>query len=249
LSTFPLVWLAFAVALLGAGIGALLGRSSDTRLNLLTSLATGGLFAVTCLDIFPEAHVHLSWPNVFVLAALGFAPLAIIGQKVFDVCPACGIAHRIEPMPSRRGVAFAMVAVAVGAHCLLDGVGVVAGDRIPGGYGLSLDIGILLHKLPEGIALTLLLLALGFQRASAFWGAALIQCMTLVGAAAGVWFLSHESPTILSVACALIGGGFAYLVFRGVISTFKTPKVPQSLALQAAAFAATALVLVVWPAP
>ncbi len=63
--------------------------------------------------------------------------------------------------------------VALGIHSAMDGVAVVVGNEITGRPDLPLLLAVGFHKLPEGLALALLLLGAGYSRRSALlwtWG-------------------------------------------------------------------------------
>ena len=241
MSSLWVVGLAFLVPAIGAAIGVVLGGAVQRKLELLGSIATGALLAVIVFDIIPESHAVLPWPAVVASGLLGFFLLFAIGRNVSEVCPACGVSHHDSNRLSHDTKAFGLVAAAVGAHCVLDGIAVVAGGRFGGGDGLAL--GVLLHKFPEGVALSVLLLSLGFSRYASFWRACVVQVGTLAGSAIGLMAMGRNSQTGIATACAFVGGGFFYLVWSGLKSAAQSTRPPFAFGLQIAAFALTSLLL------
>ena len=57
-----------------------------------------------------------------------------------------------------------MMLVALGLHCAMDGLGIAFGDNLLGHPDVGLVTGISVHKIPEGLALILLLLGAGIER-------------------------------------------------------------------------------------
>jgi len=205
-----------AVAVTGAAVGILLGSVARRRLELLVHFATGALLAVTLFDILPEAKTELSW-GIFVPAvAFGYALLWAVGRFVYHVCPACAIAH-MEHTPQlldRRQLL--LLAIALGVHCSLDGVAVVAGSDLPARAGPGLLLGLGMHKLPEGLALGLLLVGGGFVKSKALLRATAIESLTAIGGVLGIVFFREASVKYVGVTFALVGGGFLYLVINAL---------------------------------
>ncbi len=248
-----MVWIAlvstFAIAMLGASLGSGVGAFARRNLGVLVCFATGALLAVTAFDIIPESRQVLSWPGVGIAAILGFALLGTINRYVFEACPSCGIAHLDQERLRHDRYAFTLLAVALGAHCLLDGMAVAAGSGLNNGAGNGVTLGVLLHKLPEGFALALLLVNAGHS----YWGAlgrcAAIQSATLAGGALGLMVLGPATPkAFMGATFAFVGGGFLFLVanaVRGVLTDGSGRRARIAIGIQVAGFALTGLLLLV----
>jgi zinc transporter ZupT len=81
---------------------------------------------------------------------------------------------------------------------------------------LPLLFALSLHKLPEGLALTALLISGGFRRTPAFLLTVGIELATLMGGALGVMLQDTASPALLSGIMAHVGGGFLYLALQAL---------------------------------
>jgi ZIP family zinc transporter/zinc and cadmium transporter len=68
-------------------------------------------------------------------------------------------------------------------HTFVDGVAVASGLLVSGTVGALVFLGVLLHKFPEGLAISSLFLAAGASRATAIGAAAALGGATLVGVA------------------------------------------------------------------
>jgi zinc transporter ZupT len=173
--------------------------------------------------------------------------LGTINRYVFEVCPSCGIAHLDQDRLRHDRYAFALLAVALGAHCFLDGMAVAAGSGIDGRAGFGLTLGVLLHKLPEGFALALLLVNAGCGAWSALWRCAAVQSVTLAGGLVGMAVLGPATPkSFMGATFAFVGGGFVFLVanaVRGVLARGTDHKARVEIGIQVASFAVTGLFL------
>jgi ZIP family zinc transporter/zinc and cadmium transporter len=66
-------------------------------------------------------------------------------------------------------------------HTFVDGVAVASGLRVSSGLGALVFVAVLLHKFPEGLAISSLFLAAGATRSRAVMAAASLGVMTLAG--------------------------------------------------------------------
>lgn len=211
-----------AVAFASVALGSLLAVGvgiSHRNLCALISFAAGTLFATTAFHIVPEASEAL--PTAIVLLALGSGYLLfyLLSRFVFHVCPACSASHFDEQTTSRlRSVAILLV-IALGVHCLMDGIGMALGEELAQKTDRSIFIAVTTHKFPEGLALTGLLIRGGFDKIRSLFYALAIEALTgagwlfgflaLHGAGESVWFY---------LTLAHVGGGFIYLALHATLN-------------------------------
>ncbi len=238
------------MAYLGGLLGAALGRLDAGRLRGLVYAAMGVLLAVTVCDVLPDAKAGLSWP-AFILSALsGLAAFWAVGKYIAPVCPSCAFAEFDAGLAQRLGQTTALLMVALALHSVMDGVAVAVAGRLAGHASLSVGWGISLHKLPEGLALVLLLMGAGYSRRTALGWTFAIEAATEAGGLLGLLVLREASPGALGLVFGHIGGGFVYLilstlgVFRGRhTDEFPVRRWPNPLLISSVAFALTALLL------
>src|SRR5579862_6509520 len=149
------------MAFLGGAVGVTLGKLAARRLNLMVDAATGALLAVTVCDVLPDAKQLLPWPQFGLAVASGYLMFWLIGKYVYHLCPSCAIAHFDEATMQRLAQSAALLMIALGIHSTMDGIAVVVGDRISRHPNLGVLFAVSLHKLPEGLALALLLIGAG----------------------------------------------------------------------------------------
>lgn len=202
----PSLITALLVATAVAVVSAWAGSRASTRLGLIVPLAAGALLGVAMFDLLPEGKADLTWPLFLGFAAAGYVGLWLVGRFVFDVCPACSLDE------SDRKASVVLLSVALGVHCLLDGVALASGAHLSPQAAWAALFGIGLHKFPEGLALGLLLAKSGLSRARTMGIAAGVEGLTIVGGVAGAAFLSRPDPRAIGALLAIVGGGFVYLV-------------------------------------
>jgi ZIP family zinc transporter len=204
--------IATLIAFGGGAFGVGLARLASRHLNVLVYAASGALLAVTVWDILPDAGRALSPPALLLAAASGYGLLWLIGRHVSPVCPACAISAL--DLSTARGLrrAVVLLMVAIGIHSTMDGVAVAVGDQIVGRANLGVLFAVSLHKLPEGMALALLLVGAGYAGRTALGWTIGIEATTEVGALVGVLALRNAPLPVLGLLFAHIGGGFLYIV-------------------------------------
>ena len=213
------------IALASAGAGALLAVTlgvSHRNLCALISFAAGTLFATTLFHIVPEASTSLPIFAVLLALASGYSLFYLLTRYVFHVCPACAATHFDEQTTSKfRSVAL-LLAVALGIHCLMDGIAIALGEELAGRANWSIFLTITIHKFPEGLALAALLLKSGFNRARSLFVASAFEALTLLGWVLGA-FLLQGLPFggWFYLVLLHIGGGFIYLALHALLNESK----------------------------
>ena len=213
----PAVATLFAFA--GVALGVALRKITLHRLSLLVAAAMGTLLAVTLFDVLPDAKQFLPWPTLLLACGSGYVLLWIVGKYVYHVCPACAVNDLEQPDPQLAQTAM-MLMFALGLHCTLDGLGIAFGDNLLGYPDVGLVTGISVHKVPEGLALILLLLGAGIERKTAIAWALGVESLTIVGGLIGAYLVNSVATFWLGILLAHVGGGFFYMIaraFRGVL--------------------------------
>lgn len=206
-----------AVAAAFAGI-AMLDHVRHTR--MLIPLSGGLLVGVALFGLIPELVEDMGWARGIALVAAGYLVLHGLDRFAFSVCPSCAHDHKHEGCAEElHGFALPLL-FATAIHSLVDGWGLVAvplSAHSPGA-GTAFSAALLLHKIPEGLALGTILRAAVDREWTAFALAALVEFATVIGGAAGVWLTPMawvDYP--LAIAC----GTFLFLGVHAVDSDWK----------------------------
>lgn len=205
---------AFAMATLGALLTLKIGVS-HRQLCALISFAGGTLLGVSLFHVLPHSLEEIS--AFFV--AIGFLSglfLFFVLSRFVHICPACAASHLEAHTKSELQSIGIWLGVAFVIHNLIDGMAIEASSMLHH-FGPSILLGILLHKLPEGIALCALFLKGGFSKKRAFVWTALFEFTTVIGWFIGT-FLLKSLPDLIWVDWVLLhaAGGFTYLALHAV---------------------------------
>lgn len=210
------------VALLSAGLGALLAVAigvSHRHLCAMISFAAGTLFATTFFHIVPEAAGSL--PLVFVLSALasGYLVFYFVSRFLFHVCPACAASHFDEQTAATFKSIALLLAVALGFHCVMDGIAIALGSALEKKTDWSIFLAVTVHKFPEGLALCALMRRGGYDPVRSWFATVAIETLTVFGWLLGLTTLKglQETPWFY-LMLAHIGGGFIYLALHATLN-------------------------------
>lgn len=206
---------AVGMAGLGAWIAAAAKKISHHGLCLLISFAAGALLAVAFFDIIPEA-IHLSgFAPTIVSVLTGYLLFWGITRFVFHICPACAATHTEVNF---KAISIAMV-VALSIHSFMDGLAIYGGMQSGSKVGVLILLAVAYHKLPEGMALTLVAIGSGRSRMNAFLLCVLLEATTTIGGGlAGLVTTLPSHSNWVGLLLAHVGGGFVYLVGHALLS-------------------------------
>lgn len=234
------------LSLLAASIGvgsAALGVSSVMGApRRIVPFSGGLLMGIAVFGVLPELIEYYGWPGASMLLATGVGLLWLVGRYVYPVCPSCSHTHDHDHC-TRELHGFAVpLAIAASLHTFLDGVGISASGQGPSnGLAAVVVLGVIVHKIPEGIALGIMLRAALRARWSAFALCAAIESATLFGALLESAVTSRAGTAWVTYALALAGGSFLYLGFHAVHGEWRRHGVPAFMPALTGAAGAAAL--------
>jgi zinc transporter ZupT len=212
------------VAFAGAAAGIWFSGISELSRRAIV-LGGAVLVAVALFGVLPELAEPFGWSAGVASMFAGLAVVAVIDRFVYPVCPACSPSHDHDACVTRlHGFAWPLITAAI-LHSLFDGWAVTA--SYAGAAGSALSIGVATHKLPEGLALGVMLRAALPQRGQALAWAAITQAATLAGGA-----LYHGAAGLLgthaiSVLLALAGGMFLYLGVHAIHGEWRRRRIAE----------------------
>ena len=201
-SVFGLIGFLFAVALAGVGLGIRLAEIPDLSRRIVP-FSGGVLMGIAFFWIIPEIAAHVGLGVALVGACGGFALLWSIDHFLHPDGP-CGL---------RAGPLLAAASV----HAFFDGWSVAVAQSQPSsGFRTALMVGLAAHKLPEGLALGVLLLAAIGSAWRAGFSALLVQSTMWLGALMAMFAASHLSAYGTSGLLAVAAGVFVYLGYHAM---------------------------------
>jgi len=206
-----LLYTAIAASANMLGAAAVVSRSrwSVRALENMVALSAGFMVSVALLDLAPNA-ILTHGPGAGLLILIGYllvhltqhtlAPHFHFGEEV----------HQVTKTVSFSALAGLML------HTFVDGVAIASGFGVSSSLGLLVFLAILLHKLPEGLAISSLFLASGESRRAAFAAAAALAISSLVGA-----LLTEAVPFLGEYGLALAAGVTLYVGASNLVPEFQ----------------------------
>ena len=170
--------------------------------------------------VLPEMADFLSWFNALAWIAAGFGALWVVDRFVHPVCPACSHPHDHDHCSAElHGFALPLL-IAAALHSALDGWSVSAADG-SAHLGMPFVLAIALHKIPEGLALGVIVRAAMASRREALGWCLLAESATLAGAGLELVLAPHLGPRVLHAFLAIAGGTFLYLGGHAIHGEFR----------------------------
>jgi zinc transporter ZupT len=212
---------ATAAAIAGVLLGiSLKGAGHGTR--LMVPFAGGLLMGIALFGLLPELTEEIGLARGLLLIAAGYLILRVINRYLFPVCPSCAHDHDHNACGTAlHGFAAPLVIAAV-IHSTLDGWSIVTAQAAaPAGVRLALPLAMVLHKIPEGIALGAILRAAVASRWPAFFWCVLCEGCTLLGGAAVLGLAPVLGQAWIGYPLGIAGGTFVYLGFHAVHGEWK----------------------------
>lgn len=226
------------VAALGNVLGALaVTRRAARELRVIeycVAFGAGFMLAVAIVEILPEAFGRSG----------GAAPLLVLAGYLavhltqHTVTPHF---HFGEETHAVNAVAGPSALVGLLLHTFFDGVAIASAFLVRPELGVMVFIAIFLHKLPEGVTISSLMLAGGRTVGQAVGAAVLLGGATLVGVV-----LTEYLAFLIRHGLALAGGVTLYVAASNLVPEFQGKtgwQLPAAFFAGAAAFYLTKMVL------
>ncbi|EST52991.1 divalent heavy-metal cations transporter [Brevibacillus panacihumi W25] len=195
-----MIWIVLLSAAAASSIGGLLLCLRDwskQAMLVMISAGAGLLLAITFLDLMP--HV---WRE----KGEQMMPFVLVGFSLVYVLEMFSPTGKERGTPGMVGIMTVFL-----LHAFIEGVSLITSFRLDAEVGYSILFALLLHKIPDGIAVASLVLAVTHSRRKAVWGAASLGIATWVGAlsmgAVGEIFPANWSAVMLAITTGI----FLYL--------------------------------------
>lgn len=206
--------LATWIGIAGAALGVCSRIGSARR---IVPFSGGLLMGIAVIGVLPELAERHGWGVGAALLAAGVTLLWAVGRYVYPVCPSCSHTHDHERCVTvLHGFALPLV-VAASLHSLFDGLGIAASQQEHAqGLATAVLAGVTLHKIPEGIALGIMLRASIRSRFAALTWCVAAEACTFLGAVLESAMADRSGVNWVTYPLALAGGSFLYLGFHAV---------------------------------
>ena len=180
---------------------------SQRALALLLSFSAGVLLGAVFFHMLPEIGEmlgeNLGWPIL-----VGFLLIFVMERFVFvHACEErdCDI-HQMG-IPAFMGISL---------HSLLDGLALGAGLMLPQ-LGPVVLLAVIIHKMPDSISITSILLSVGWSRRKVAMLSLLFSLTTPVGALLAYFFFRALSPENVAIAIGISAGTFLAIATADIL--------------------------------
>jgi len=201
------------VAALGNVLGALaVTRRATTELKLIehfVAFGAGFMLSVAIVEILPEALVK-SGPAAPALVLAGYLAVHLTQHTVTPHF------HFGEETHAVTSIAGTSALVGLLLHTFFDGVAIASAFLVRAELGLMVFVAIFLHKLPEGVMISSLMMAGGRTGGRAVGAAALLGLATVVGV-----LLTDHLGFLIRHGLALSAGVTIYVAASNLVPEFQ----------------------------
>ncbi|MFL5525884.1 MAG: ZIP family metal transporter, partial [Gemmatimonadaceae bacterium] len=206
-----LLYTAVAASANVVGAAAVVAHSrwSVRALENMVALSAGFMVSVALLDLMPEAVIT---------HGAGAAPVILIGYLLVHLTQHTLAPHfhfGEEVHHVTKIVSFSALAGLM-LHTFVDGVAIASGFGVSDALGMLVFLAILLHKLPEGLAISSLFLASGESRAAALGASGALAVSSLIGA-----ILTQQVPVLGRYGLPLAAGVTLYVGASNLVPEFQ----------------------------
>ena len=226
------------VAALGNVLGALaVTRRATGELKLIehfVAFGAGFMLAVALVEILPEALVK-SGPAAPALVLAGYLAVHLTQHTVTPHF------HFGEETHAVTRIAGTSALVGLLLHTFFDGVAIASAFLVRTDLGVMVFVAIFLHKLPEGVMISSLMMAGGRTSGRAVAAAALLGLATIVGV-----LLTDHLGFLIRHGLALSAGVTIYVAASNLVPEFQHKpgwKLPASFFAGAVVFFVTKTLL------
>ncbi|GMO51089.1 MAG: ZIP family metal transporter [Candidatus Endomicrobiellum trichonymphae] len=189
-----------STAMLGTLIVLMFHKWSEKNSFLIINFAAGVMLALAFTHLIPEGLELNTETMIYVL--LGFLIMFFLQFVVlFHPC-------HDEECSKHTGITSI---VGLSLHSMIDGLIIAVGFEVNDNIGTLTTIAILLHKLPDGITISGILLHNGVSKKKIFNFSLLTACFTPVCTISGIFLFKDIPTSVLGALLGLTAGSFIFL--------------------------------------
>ena len=198
--------IAASAALLGALLVLKFHRWAEKNSILIINFAAGIMITLAFAHLIPEGLELNSASLLYVLGGflfMFFLQFVVLFHPCHD--------NTCHPHASTASV------IGLSLHSFIDGLIIAVGFSANAGLGLLTALAVLLHKLPDGITISAILVHTGASVKKVFSFSLLTASFTPIGTILGLFLLQNISQNILGALLSITAGSFIFLAASDLI--------------------------------
>jgi zinc and cadmium transporter len=201
--------IAASANLLGAAAVVSRSRWSVRALENMVAFSAGFMVSVALLDLVPDS-IDAHGEKAALIILLGYLLVHLTQHTLAPHFHFGEEHHHVTKVVSFSALAGLIL------HTFVDGVAIASGFGVSHALGLLVFFAILLHKLPEGLAISSLFLASGESRRAALAASAALALSSLIGAV-----LTQQVPILGQYGLPLAAGVTLYVGASNLVPEFQ----------------------------
>jgi len=202
-------FIAASAAMLGAMLILKFHKWSEKNSLFIINFAAGVMLTIAFTHLIPEGIAYNPHAVFYVLTGF-FAMFFLQFVILFHPC------HDDDECETHSTMGAASVA-GLSFHSLLDGLIIAVGFEAGSGIGVFMTIAVILHKLPDGITVSGILLHCGASAKKIFNFSLLTSMFTPLGTLLGIFLFKNISPNVLGALLGATAGSFIFLAASDLI--------------------------------
>jgi ZIP family zinc transporter/zinc and cadmium transporter len=198
--------IAASAALLGALIVLKFHHWAEKNSVLLINFAAGIMITLAFAHLIPEGLEANANALLYVLGGflfMFFLQFVVLFHPCHD--------NSCHPHADTASV------IGLSLHSFIDGLIIAVGFSADSQLGILTTLAVLLHKLPDGITISAILVHTGASVKKIFSFSLLTACFTPVGAILGIFLFKNISQNALGALLAITAGSFIFLAASDLI--------------------------------
>jgi ZIP family zinc transporter/zinc and cadmium transporter len=193
-------FIATFAAMIGTFVVLTFHKWSEKNSFLIINFAAGVMLTIAFIHLIPEGLESNSRVMLYVL--LGFLVMFLLQFIIlFHPC-------RNNECTKHIGVTSI---VGLSLHSIIDGLIIAIGFKANSSLGIFTTLAILLHKFPDGITISGILLHNGASKRKIFNFSLLTACFTPIGTVAGIFLFKNMPISTLGALLGITAGSFIFL--------------------------------------
>ncbi|MDR1522810.1 MAG: ZIP family metal transporter [Endomicrobium sp.] len=194
--------IAASSAMLGSLILIMFHKWSEKNSLLIINFAAGVMLTLAFCHLIPEGIELNSKTMIYTL--IGFSIMFFLQFVVlFHPC------HDHECLNTKHTHIASITGLSL--HSMLDGLMIAVGFEASSSLGILTTLAILLHKVPDGITISGILLHGGASKKKVFNISLVNACFTPIGTILGMFLLKNISTSALGALLGITAGSFIFL--------------------------------------
>jgi ZIP family zinc transporter/zinc and cadmium transporter len=192
--------IAASAAMIGALIVLTFHKWSEKNSFLIINFAAGVMLTLAFVHLIPDG-LELN-PNTMFYTLIGFLFMFFLQFVV--------LSHHSHDQKFHTHIPIASV-VGLSLHSFIDGLMIAVGFEVNAGLGTLTTLAIVLHKLPDGITISGILLHNGLSKKKILFFSLFTALFTPFGTTVGVYLFKRISLNMLGAFLGVAAGSFLFL--------------------------------------